>query len=261
MALKFKDYSRIAVNSVTDPGVLFNAGNVVVSSQHSWEAAAVNGSVALLSGATRAVSEIKASGINFSPTNRLLQNFDTFAENKGAGLVTSGALTLTSSAITLAQSGFDDPQAMGAAGMLACFGLVHTFRGVASGMRDGLKKYALDSAGFAMAVGGYLFANPDLPLALKISYGAIACLSVYMTLMRENPSSFKQPDLYFATTSYGAALATDEINVAFGFASWATAYLSIDAMNKKGGVWQRVGGFFRNNNEQPPTGPFSNRSL
>ena len=103
MTLNSKDYARIVVNSATDPGVLFNIGNVPVSLQYSWEATAVNVGVATLSGATRAVSELKHSGVEFNPQSFLTQKFDQFTENKGAGLVTSGALTLGAAGITLAE--------------------------------------------------------------------------------------------------------------------------------------------------------------
>ena len=252
MTLKLNDYGRIAVNSATDPGVLFNLGNVAVSMQDSWEAAAINGGVALMSATTRAVVEIRDLDDTYEPQGPLARRFDAFAQNKGAGLVTSGALTIGSSAVMLSQIG-ENPDAAASAGMLACFGLVHTFRGVATGLKDGVKKHAMDAAAFVSAVSAYLIINPELPAPVQLGYLSVAALAVYMGVRKQSAQGFKQPDAYFAATSYAAAALTDNANVALGFAAWASGYVSIDAMRKKGGVWQRVASMFGKGGGQPPS--------
>ncbi len=233
VGLRNINYRQVAVNAATDAGVCFNAGSIPVSIQHSWEAAAINAGVASMSFATR------------------------FASNRGAGLITSGALTLTAGGFAAAEALTNNPEAASTAGMLTCFGLVHTFRGVATGMKDSIKKYALDSVAFVSAVSAYIIANPDLPDAVKLAYGGVAALSTYMAIRGQKADGAKQPDLYFALTSYASAAfsAEENINVAMGFVGWATGYLSLDAMRKKGGVWQAVTSIGSKKNAVPPSSP------
>ena len=246
MGLRKINFKQIAVNSATDAGVCFNVGNVPVSMQHSWEAAALNVTVAGMSFASRFVVEFKKAaeeqGFKVVPANRISKALDRFASNRGAGLVTSGTLTLTAAGFATAEAMNGNPDAASTAGMLGCFGLVHTFRGVATGMKDGIKKYGLDTVAFISAVSAYIIANPDLPVAVKSAYGGVAVLSTYMAIRRQKADGVKQPDLYFALTSYASAALTaeDNVNVALGFFGWASGYLSLDAMRKKGGVWEAI---------------------
>jgi len=261
VGLRNINYRQVAVNAATDAGVCFNAGSIPVSIQHSWEAAAINAGVASMSFATRFAVEMKKSaeeaGGEFNSQNAASKMFHRFASNRGAGLITSGALTLTAGGFAAAEALTNNPEAASTAGMLTCFGLVHTFRGVATGMKDSIKKYALDSVAFVSAVSAYIIANPDLPDAVKLAYGGVAALSTYMAIRGQKADGAKQPDLYFALTSYASAAfsAEENINVAMGFVGWATGYLSLDAMRKKGGVWQAVTSIGSKKNAVPPSSP------
>lgn len=255
MGLREINYGQVVVNAATDSGVCFNLGSLPISLQHSNEAAVLNVTVAGMSFATRCVVEFKKSaeqeGIVFVPNSAPARLVDSFVSNRGAGLITSGTLTLGAAGFAAAEAITNNPDAASTAGMLGCFGLVHMFRGAASGMKDGIKKYGLDSVAFVSAVSAYIIANPDLPMVVKGAYGSIALLSMYMAAKHEKADGIKQPDIYFALTSYAAALLTmdDNVEVAKGFAGWATGYLSLDAMRKKGGVWQALTSWRRKNND------------
>lgn len=240
MGLGSKNCVKIVVNSITDPGVLFNIGNVVVSAQQSPVAACFNTAVAGICLITRTISELKEAGIKFEPKNFLAQKFNQLSENKGLALIVSGGLTLLSAAAYAGQTALNNGSSYGKVGMLTCFGLVHSFRGVATGLKNRFARATLDSSAFVAAASGYLFANPDLPLPIKLSYGTVAALSVWMAFKGQSAKGLKQPDLYFAATSISSACVTSSPSVAFGFATWAAAYLSIDAMRKSEGVFDCI---------------------
>ena len=85
-------------------------------------------------------------------------------------------------------------------------------------------------------------------------------MSTYMAIRGQKAEGAKQPDLYFALTSYASAAfsAEENVNVAIGFASWATGYLSLDAMRKRGGVWQTIAslrGKRKGGDDGPDLGP------
>lgn len=230
---KHKKAVKIFFNCLTDPGVLFNLGNFALSIQRSPAAAAFNLAVAGMSAGVRVVSEMEAADIPLKFKTNLGQKFNVFAKNKGAALMTSGVLTLSAALAYASQAGLiNEANGSKPALMLGCFGLVHLFRGAATNMNSNLKKATTDAAAFMLAVGGYLFANPTLPMGIKASYLGVASLAMYMATKRETAHGLKQPDLYFAATSIVASIFAPSPEVSLGFLGWAGGYLSLDAMRK-----------------------------
>lgn len=229
------------VNTLSDPGVCFNTGNVIATMSESWQAALVSASVASISATARYITERRNLGHEFHFKGALGKFFNRLSKNKGLSLITSGVLTLGASAVALIQNGSDDLAVIGSASMLACFGLVHSFRGVASDLReDSVLRHSLESSAFFMAASAYIIANPELPLFINASYIGIALLAAKMAFKREAAHGWQQPDIAFALTSFVSAGITFEHSpeVAAAFFLWASGYLSIRALNKKGGVYQ-----------------------
>lgn len=241
MRLSLRDYFWVVVNAITDPGVLFNIGNAPISFQQSFLAGSVNLLVAAIAFFVRMISEFKSSGVSPVSKNPVVRHFNKLAENKGAALIASGVLTLFSAAAAFFAASISRLATASylPAGMLACFGLVHMFRGIATGLKDRPAKCYLDAIAFLAATGGYLFANPALPILIKFGYGAVAGLAMYMAMNQQSAKGLKQPDIYFAAMSFIAAAVSSGV-VAFGYALWASAYLSIEAMRKSGGVHQHI---------------------
>lgn len=71
----------------------------------------------------------------------------------------------------------------------------------------------------------------------------MALLAMYMVAKNEKTAGFKQSDLYFALTSLAAAASSGDVQ-AFGYAMWASGYLSLSATrntNKgNGGVFEAL---------------------
>ena len=239
-----RDYARIASNTITDAGVLFNLGNAPISLTltHSVTACVFNVLVAVIALFVRLLCELKHYGISIESNQLMVRQLNTMADNKGAALMASGILTLFAAvaAFYAVFIGRASPSAYMLVFMLVCFGLVHLFRGIATGCNSLFKKSVLDGIAFVFAATGYVLANPGLPIAVLSGFVAVMLLAVYMAFRQQAFAGFKQPDLYFAATCYIAALFSDIPVIAFGFFMWGSGYISIYVMRNQQGIEQAI---------------------
>lgn len=232
--------AKVALNSATDPSVIFNIGNAIYSWPSSRLAASINLSMAAFCALVRCTSELRNMGINPplpGPVSR-------FVENRGAALVTDGAFTGISGATHFITNPIEG---LTKAFMLTSFGLSKICRGVATGMKKGsLRQKFTDMAAFPVGFIGTSLGMSEAPWEIKIpALGLIALIGAYTFLRHGRSKGPLQPDLMStaAYTSYAALFAQRPEEVV-AFCIWATGYLSLDLLKKTGGVWetaQRLG--------------------
>lgn len=218
---------KIAFNSLTDPGVLFGAGNALINYNSSALATSLNLGMTGICLVIRAASEMRKDGREVS----LPKPLQTLADNPGAALATSGVFNLLAAASTAYKGEWINTAINGA------FGLGNLLRGTASGLKQGtLKQRFMDAVGICSANTGLYIASPDAPLPVKLAYVGTAAIALYLSATNQKPQSWKQPDLTNAAMI--AVNASNNTNPVFITANaiWAVAYASLDALKKHGGV-------------------------
>lgn len=224
---------KIFTNSITDPGVLFSAGNTVAVYQTSRAAALTNAGMGAACLTVRLATEFNKQNIHF-PLPKALQNL---ADNPGAALATSGIFNLAASGFAALNIDPSKPETILPAAIVGAFGVGNLSRGIASGLKTGaLSQRFLDAGGICAANAGLFMASPDAHWAVKSMYIATALMAMHLSKRNEKPHGLMQPDL--ANAGVIMANGASNTNPVFIIANmiWSTAYVGLDCLKKSGGV-------------------------
>ena len=240
--------TQVAVNSLTDVGVLFGLGNGLNGLATSLSAGVVNFGVAAALMALRAAGECEKVGIKIS----LPRVIRRFAEKKGGTLIATGVCQGVATVFAAAAAG--DASTMKfytTATMLGLFAVANVTRGLAMRLDPTSQSYrVLEGVGIATNTVGLMLAlGSEAPVLAQAAAVTAGSVGLYQSLCGREVRAEIQPNfLYSGSTlaSQGAALCNvDSANVFNTFGTiangfYAIGYMSLEAERTHGGVYQAI---------------------
>lgn len=253
-----RDFSKAAVNSITDPGVVLNVGNAFLTADSNIAASLTNLTTATMCFAVRGASELKKIGVDLP----LPKAMNKLVENPGAALTTAGVVTLGSAGVAATSINPADMSTAIPAVVMTCFGVSNTIRGMASGLENGtIRQRIMEAGGILAAVLGFTLSNPEAPVIVQTAYVTAGAMAGYLALRKQEANGILQPDMTFAAGNFMNAGASSSPEVAVANTLWGAGYLSLSALKNKGGVVEaaksltnKALSLFRGNQE-PPDNP------
>lgn len=260
---------RSAVNTVTDTGGLFEAGDAVIGFTAGPTSGLISLGVSILCFAARASGEMKKSGwelglrgkfgnavLNNPATKNIGKLFNLLSNNLGASLMISGGAVLTSSAFAFynACHGKELLPAI----ILASFGVANGIRGMARGLeKDSALQKTLDVAGIALAATGVILATGPthfsdltalkipayIALCAKTLFASAATIEAHQAIRAKPEKDVVRPNLVFAGGCFASALSCAFSAMTAANALFSVAYVSYDALKQKGGLYESLQSF------------------
>lgn len=233
-----EDKVATRINTVTEPGFLFNGGNAPISFLSSTPAGFINVGAGILCFAVRLCYELQTRGVNL-PLPRLLQKL---VNNQSAALGVNGALLVASSVAASLKIDTAHPETFVTPAMLACFGsgnIIEPFAWAAE--PSSAKKTLLNAySQLAYAVGMYL-AAADSPATIKMIYGASFVSGILFPLMGKKAIGPISPIRITAMGSFLCAATNTNPVFIWANALFGIAYLGVDAGVRLGGFAAMLG--------------------
>ena len=248
--MRSTDIRNTIINAATDPGVILNIGNAVANAARSTEAMAVNLATATLCLVIRTASELQKCGVVL-PLPRFLRKL---VENPGAALMANGGMTLLSAAFAAANIRADKPETTLPAIIMGLFASGNIAQGATCGKKGyGTAQRLSDAFAQSAYATALVLASADAPMPVKLCFMFAGASGVAMAALGRQSLFGVSPMLIQAAGAYGSAASNANPYFAAANALWATGYVTLDALKRRGGVGEMFSAIFhRNKNRAQP---------
>lgn len=228
------DFTKAAINTATDPGVLFSAGNTALMMPIDATACMTNAGVTGLCVVIRGIGELQNMDVKIP----IPESLDTLVKNPGNAMATAGLITLCSAGATASNIDLTAPETAVPTAIMTCFGATGILRGMAGVFQNGsIQQRMMDFSGIMTAVTGYTLSNPDAPLVAQASYFIAGAMAIYLASRNQTPNGIVQPDLTFATANFANASYSTTPESTAANILWGLGCTSVDIMKKRGGIF------------------------
>ncbi|MGH1375008.1 MAG: hypothetical protein ACRBCK_01560 [Alphaproteobacteria bacterium] len=240
---KLHSFSKVAVNTITDPAVLLSTGGSIVVAEQSPIAASINFSTSILCASVRAVNEIKKQNVTV-PTPRSL---DLIFESKGGSQITASGIKMCAAADAARIIDFARPETFFNFGAMVGTSIANFSRGFSFSTRpDSTLHKCLDVTGIGVPALVYSFSNPEAPELLVAGYAASTLLAVDRSVRENANYALRQPEMLMCATLWTSAATSTDPYIIAGSTLWGAGYLSQDMLRKHGGVAEGMEDFAEN---------------
>ena len=229
-----KNVAEVSVESIADPGVQFNLGNIIMNfSRGNLGGVYFNVIGALLCLAVRGVGELRKKGVFI----KLPKILNKLVENPGAALAVNGVLMLGASFSAAASFDSSQPETALPVVINGAFGSGNLVQGTARGFKEGSVQQRLSDA-YAQAaypVGLYFAAGENVGIVLTTVFTVSAVVGVAHSF--DKLPKWFNPNLINAGAAFSGAvnsMRNPAMSVANAF--WGAGYLSLAALQYGGGV-------------------------
>ena len=159
---KMENFTKVAVNSATDPGVLFTASNAVLLAPHDTTAMGLNIAISGTCFAIRTATELAELG---TENPYLPSQAQAIIKNPGLSYAASGAVMIISAGVAARDIDMSAPETILPSAIMTCFGAAATLRGLATGYEFGsIRQRSMELAGTMAISAGLSLSNLDGPL-------------------------------------------------------------------------------------------------
>ncbi|MCK6418511.1 MAG: hypothetical protein L6Q57_06195 [Alphaproteobacteria bacterium] len=221
-----RDKIATAVNTATEPALLFYSGNAIISLLQSTTGGIINISASIFGLLIRLCGEIQKRGGKLPfPLPAAAQKF---INNSGAALGVNGVFVLTSAGASALEIDPTNSRTFVTPIMLTCFGTGAISIAFAQSAQGAKKTVLNTSAQLAYSLGMYLAAG-DAPMGVKAVYVASFISSILLPLMKKEALGPISPNRITAVGAFASAATNTDPNFIVANILFGLGYLSVDA--------------------------------